>query len=371
MQAWPAGFDQPLVLLGLCGLALLLLAFLLLRALSPLTHRLHMLDARLAALSDSHQALSGGLTQLGQTQTQVIGLVESRLADMGRYMGDTLAHNATTTAGTMGALRERLAVIDAAQAKIEALSGNVLSLQDILSNRQARGAFGEVQMEALLSDVLPPDAFQLQATLSNGRRADALIRMPQPIAVDAKFPLDAWLALTRARDDAGRLAARRALAQALRGHVRAIADRYILPGETADSALMFLPSEAVYAELHANLPELVREAFALRVWIVSPTTLMATLTTLRAVMKDARLRSEAQKVQREVQLLVQDTERLVARAAKLDSHFAQAQGDLSDIRISGDKIVRRSARLKDFDFGQEDTDGGPETAYQRTEPRQF
>ena len=344
--------DDPVTLgLGL-GVVALVLLWRLARLLGPLAGRLAVLDARLSTLSEHQSQLSGGLGQVASNQTQVIGLVEARLADMGRYMGDTLAGNAQATAASMGALRERLHVIDAAQAKIEALSGNVLSLQDILSNKQARGAFGEVQLEALLTDALPPDAYTLQATLSNGRRVDALIHMEQPLALDAKFPLEAWQALARAGDEAARAQARQALARALRLHVRAIAERYILPGETADSALMFLPSEAIYAEIHANMADVLRESFAARVWIVSPATCMATLITLRAILKDTRLRSEARAVRREVQLLVEDVGRLGQRIAKLDGHFAALQGDLSDIRISADKITRRGARLDDFDFAR-------------------
>lgn len=345
-------WDDPVTVgLGL-GLVVLLVLWRLARVLGPLSGRLAVLDTRLSSLSETQQSLAGGLGHVAQNQTQVIGLVEARLADMGRYMGDTLAGNAQVTAASMGALRERLQVIDAAQTKIEALSGNVLSLQDILSNKQARGAFGEVQLEALLSDALPPDAYSLQATLSNGRRVDALIHLEQPLGLDAKFPLEAWQALARAPDESARQQARQALARALRGHVRAIAERYIIAGETADGALMFLPSEAVYAEIHANMADVLRESFAARVWIVSPSTCMATLNTLRAILKDTRLRTEARAVRREVQLLVEDVTRLSQRIAKLEAHFAAVQGDLSDIRVSADKITRRGARLDDFDFNK-------------------
>ncbi|WP_296643505.1 DNA recombination protein RmuC [Roseinatronobacter sp.] len=346
-QTWPV--DPWLAALALLGVLVL---WRVARVMGDLTARLSALDTRLTHLADTQNQLSGGLSQVAQGQAQTVGLVESRLADLGRYMGQSLAGSAESTAASVGALRERLQVIDAAQAKIEALSSNVLGLQDILSNKQARGAFGEVQLEALLSDALPPDAFSLQATLSNGRRVDALIRMPQPIGVDAKFPLEAYRMLIAAPDDSARTAARRALAQALRAHIRAISERYILPGETAEGALMFLPSEAVYAEMHASLPEVVREAFAARVWIVSPTTLMATLITLRATLKDTRLRAEAQAVRREIALMATDAERLGARVAKLEQHIQQVQGDLGDIRISADKITRRGARLDSFDFAQ-------------------
>lgn len=347
-QTWPV---DPWVL-GL-GLAGVLVLWRLARVMGDLSARLSALDTRLTHLGDTQNQLSGGLAQVAQGQAQTVGLVESRLADLGRYMGQSLAGSAESTAASVGALRERLQVIDAAQAKIEALSSNVLGLQDILSNKQARGAFGEVQLEALLADALPPDAYSLQATLSNGRRVDALIRMAEPIGVDAKFPLEAYRALIAAEDDAARAAARRALAQALRAHIRAIADRYILPGETAEGALMFIPSEAVYAELHASLPDLVREGFAARVWIVSPTTLMATLLTLRAALKDTRLRAEAQAVRREIALMAADADRLGTRVGKLEQHFQQVQGDLGDICISADKITRRGARLDNFDFAQD------------------
>jgi DNA recombination protein RmuC len=351
--------DDPVTIaLGL-GLLALVVLWRLSRLLGPLAGRLAVLDARLSSLTETQQQLEGGLGQVAHSQTQVIGLVEARLADMGRYMGDTLAGNAQATATSMGALRERLQVIDAAQAKIEALSGNVLSLQDILSNKQARGAFGEVQLEALLADALPPDAYSLQATLSNGRRVDALIHLPQPLGLDAKFPLEAWQALARASDEGARAQARQALGRTLRVHIRAIADRYILPGETADGALMFLPSEAVYAEIHANMADVLRESFAARVWIVSPSTCMATLNTLRAILKDTRLRNEARAVRREVQLLVEDVGRLGARIAKLDGHFTALQGDLTDIRISADKITRRGARLDDFDFAKSPDETAP------------
>jgi DNA recombination protein RmuC len=351
--------DDPVTIaLGL-GLLALMVLWRLARLLGPLAGRLAVLDARLSSLTETQQQLEGGLGQVAHSQTQVIGLVEARLADMGRYMGDTLAGNAQATAASMGALRERLQVIDAAQAKIEALSGNVLGLQDILSNKQARGAFGEVQLEALLADALPPDAYSLQATLSNGRRVDALIHLPQPLGLDAKFPLEGWQALARASDEGARAQARQALARTLRTHIRAIADRYILPGETADGALMFLPSEAVYAEIHATMADVLRESFAARVWIVSPSTCMATLITLRAILKDTRLRNEARAVRREVQLLVEDVGRLSTRIAKLDGHFTALQGDLTDIRISADKITRRGARLDDFDFAKSPDDAAP------------
>jgi DNA recombination protein RmuC len=244
-------------------------------------------------------------------------------------------------------------MIDKAQANIEKLSGNVLSLQDILSNKQTRGAFGEIQLNDLVRKVLPPDAYTMQATLSNGRRADCLIHLPNPpgpIVVDSKFPLEAYEALRRAETPAALTEAARGMRGAVRAHIRAIADRYILDGETADGALMFLPSEAVYAELHANYPEVVREGFAAKVWIVSPTTCMATLNTMRAVLKDARMREHAGAIRRELSELYRDVERLGQRVENLDRHFGMAAKDIADIRISSDKAARRARRLDNFDF---------------------
>jgi len=176
-----------------------------------------------------------------------------------------------------------------AQTNIEKLSGDVLSLQDILWNKQTRGAFGEIQLNDIVTKALAPDAYSFQATLSNGKRADCLIHLPNPpgpIVVDAKFPLEAYEAIRAAKTDEQMVVANRAMRTSVRVHIKAISEKYIIEGETADGALMFLPSEAVYAELHANFPDVVREGFDARVWIVSPTTCMATLNTMRAVLKD-------------------------------------------------------------------------------------
>lgn len=252
-------------------------------------------------------------------------------------------------------MQERLSVIDKAQTNIEKLSGDVLSLQDILSNKQARGAFGEIQLNDIVSKALPPDAYALQATLSNGRRADCLIHLPNPpgpIVIDAKFPLESYEALRRAETDRAKLEAARAFRSAVQTHIRAIAEKYILAEETADGALMFLPSEAVYAELHSAFPEVVREGFERRVWIVSPTTCMATLNTMRAILKDARMREQAGAIRRELGLLTKDMERLVSRVSSLDKHFEQARQDVEKIKISASKAGGRAEKLESFEFDQ-------------------
>ncbi|MBL9073581.1 DNA recombination protein RmuC [Tabrizicola sp.] len=359
--AWNA---PEMLLLGGAALILLALLILILRAAGrasstaePLLREVSWLASRVQTLNDGQERLAGGLHHVSEaqavSQTAMLQVMEQRLAEVQRQMTEALHGTSTRTARSLGELHQRLETIDKAQANIEKLSGNVLSLQDILSNKQTRGAFGEIQLHDIVQKALPKDAYSMQATLSNGKRADCLIHLPNPpgpIVIDAKFPLEAYEALRRA--DTPRLAqeAAQQMRAAVRAHIRAIAERYILEGETADGALMFLPSEAVYAELHANFPDLVREGFAAKVWIVSPTTCMATLNTMRAVLKDARMREQAGAIRRELSLLYSDVERLGARVENLDRHFGQAAKDIEEIKISSDKATKRARRLDNFDF---------------------
>jgi DNA recombination protein RmuC len=268
-------------------------------------------------------------------------------------MNENLHGSARRTAQSLGDLQQRLSAIDKAQDNITKLSGDVLSLQDILSNKQTRGAYGEIQLNDIVTKALPSDSYTLQATLSNGNRPDCLIHLPNPpghIVIDSKFPLESYEALRKAKTDRELNEAAKFLRSSIKKHIKDISSKYIIEGETADGALMFLPSEAVYAELHANFPELVRDGFAARVWIVSPTTCMATLNTMRAILKDARMREQAGAIRRELGLLFQDVERLGTRVENLDRHFGQAAKDLSEIKISSDKAGRRARRLDNFDF---------------------
>ncbi|SMX26651.1 DNA recombination protein RmuC [Pelagimonas phthalicica] len=282
------------------------------------------------------------------------------LTDLQEKMNVALSGSAKNTATSLSALQERLQTIDKAQENITKLSGDVLTLQDILSNKQTRGAFGEIQLTDIVSKALPKDSYTLQATLSNGKRADCLIHLPNPpgpIVVDAKFPLEGYEALRNSTTDAQVVEAARQLKTSVRKHIKDISEKYILDGETADGALMFLPSEAIYAELHANFPDLVREGFAARVWIVSPTTCMATLNTMRAILKDARMREQAGAIRKELSMLSQDVERLGTRVGNLDRHFGQAAKDIEEIKISSDKAGKRARRLDNFDFEELAQDG--------------
>jgi DNA recombination protein RmuC len=339
------------------------------RATEPLARHLAELDGAVRTLNDSQHQLYGGLQALSQTQadtqSRLTLAMESRLGEVTKALSESLAQSATRTARSLGDLQARLETIDKAQTNIEKLSGDVLSLQDILSNKQTRGAFGEIQLRDLVTKALPPDAYAFQATLSNGRRADCLIHLPNPpgpIVIDAKFPLEAYEALRAAATPQALAEAARAFRTAVRAHLRAIAERYVVEGETAEGALMFLPSEAVYAELHANFGEVVREGFALRVWTVSPTTCMATLHTLRAILKDARMREQAHAIRRELGLLHKDVERLGVRVGNLDRHFGQAAKDIEEIKISADRAGNRARRLEAIDFAPAEGDEPPAPA---------
>ena len=327
------------------------------RAAPQLMQEMSWISQRVQSLSEGQERLAGGLHHVSEaqslSQTAMIQLMENRLAEVQRFMGESLTGSSMRTARSLGDLQQRLETIDKAQANIEKLSGNVLSLQDILANKQTRGAFGEIQLNDIVAKALPPDAYTMQATLSNGKRADCLIHLPNPpgpLAIDAKFPLEAYEALRRAENPRQVQEANMALRAAVRTHIKAISDKYIIEGETADGALMFLPSEAVYAELHANFPEIVREGFAARVWIVSPTTCMATLNTMRAILKDARLREQTGAIRKELAELYKDIERLSERVGNLDRHFGQAAKDIEEIKISYDKAGKRARRLDAFDF---------------------
>ena len=324
---------------------------------TPIIDNLNIFGEKIQKLSEGQERLTGGLQTVSEAQAKaqlsMINMMEERLAKVQLQMTENLSHSSRRTAQSLGDLQQRLSTIDKAQEKITKLSGDVLSLQDILSNKQTRGAFGEIQLTDIVSKALPSDGFQLQATLSNGKRADCLIKLPNPpgpIVIDSKFPLEAYEALRNASSETEISSAVRLFRTSVRKHIKDISEKYIIEGETADGAILFLPSEAVYAELHANFSELVREGFSARVWIVSPTTCMATLNTMRAILKDARMREQAGAIRNELTSLYQDVDRLGIRVESLDRHFNQAAKDISEIKISADKAGRRAKRLDNFDF---------------------
>ncbi|MGI3170236.1 DNA recombination protein RmuC [Pseudooceanicola sp. C21-150M6] len=382
--------NDPVTLALLIGGALALLIVILLiaalrgvsrtaRASEPLIYQMDQLGRAVEGLGRGQEQLTGGLTSVSNAQStgqaQVLQAMETRLAAVQQQMSDRLHENAMKTARAMTDMQEhvnkqlmggsekttksltelqaRLATIDKAQENITKLSGDVLSLQDILSNKQTRGAFGEIQLNDIVSKALPKDSYTLQATLSNGKRADCMIHLPNPpgpIVIDAKFPLEAYEALRNAATEAEARAAGQQFRASVKAHIKAISEKYVIEGETADGALMFLPSEAVYAELHANFPDVVREGFNARVWIVSPTTCMATLNTMRAILKDARMREQAGAIRNMLRQLHRDVEIVVERVQKLDTHFDQARRDVEGIGIAAERAGKRAAKLDNFDF---------------------
>jgi len=313
------------------------------------------LAGRLKQMAEGQAAAQAQLAERLQAQERALAeAVDKRLQLLAGTVGESLDKSAKETSTTVTDLRIRLARIDEAQKTIAELSTQVVSLRDILSNKQARGAFGEVMLEDLVRQVLPPQAYSFQHMIGEGRRCDCLLILPNPpgpIAIDAKFPLEAWRAMNDAPDDAQRKLALRAFTVAITKHITDIRDRYIVPGTTAEAALMFLPSEAIYAELHANHGELVTKSFQERVFIVSPTTLWATLNTIRAVLKDVQMREQAGLIQIEVGKLLEDVRRLDERVDKLQTHFGQAEKDVRDIRTSADKVIGRAERIKEVELG--------------------
>ena len=324
-----------------------------------LTEKLLFIQNEIDKMSNTQQQIQGQIKTAGELhltgQNSINTIVSDRLNKVEKAVSESLNTNLLKTGRYLTEIQERLSVIDKAQSNIEKLSGDVLGLQEILSNKQARGAFGEIQLLDIVKKSLPPDSFETQYVLSNKKRADFLIKVPNPpgpIVIDSKFPLEAYNLLTKSTNDADKRLAERSFRTDVKTHIRDISEKYIIQGETADGALMFLPSEAIYAELHANFTDLVRESFSSKVWIVSPTTCMATLNTVRAILKDARLKEHADKIRIELEHLQRDSKRLEDRADNLHKHFNLAAKDLEEIKISSSKISRRSSKFEQMEFDE-------------------
>ncbi len=294
---------------------------------------------------------------LASGQSDLAHSVNERLDAVSHRLGEGVTTAARATAQTLGQLNERLAVVDAAQARIAELSSHMITLKDVLANKQARGAFGQGRMEAIVADGLPKDAYTFQHTLSNGKRPDCVVYLPgddgRPLVIDAKFPLESVTALREAKNEDDRRAAVQRLRQDIAKHVSDISERYLLPGETQDVALMFVPSESVYAELHEQFDDLVQKAFRARVLLVSPSLLMLAIQVLQAIVKDARMREHADVIRTEVTKLIDDVGRLRDRALNLQKHFAQASDDVGQVLISAEKVVKRGNRIEAIEFEEE------------------
>lgn len=322
-----------------------------------------------AHLADSGERLRGTMTdELKQTRDTLHALqlslannlsemaerlnvkIDQRLDQIAVKVDERLDEGFKKTNETFVSVMQRLATIDEAQKKIESLTGSVVSLQELLGDKRSRGAFGEVQLEALVRNVMPAAAFEMQVTLSNGMRADCVLRLPPPtgmVAVDSKFPLENYHRMfDREANDAERALAQRQFKADVKKHVDDIGRKYILPGETSDGAVMFIPAEAVFAEIHAYHAEVVEYANAKRVWIVSPTTLMAVLNTARAVMKDVETREQIHVIKDALSRLAVEFGRFDDRLRKLADHIRQAHEDAEKIQITGDKISQQFQRIE-------------------------
>ena len=274
--------------------------------------------------------------------------VDGRLEQIGGKVNDRLDEGFKKTNETFVSVMSRLATIDEAQKKIDGLTTNMVSLQELLGDKRSRGAFGEVQLEGLVRNIMPPQSFEMQYTLPNGSRADCVLMLPEPtgmVAVDSKFPLENYHRMFDGTEVERALAARQFKAD-IKKHVDDISGKYIIPDVTSDGAVMFIPAEAVFAEIHAHHPEVVDYAMQRRVWVVSPTTLMAVLNTARAVMKDVETRKQVHIIKDELGKLGKDFGLFDERMDKLARHIAQANQDVEDINTSRRKITDRFSKIE-------------------------
>ncbi len=329
-------------------------------------------QARLVELTRVQSEMQGRMATIaevfGSRQNELNKAISERLDAMTGRLGQTMTEQTKSTHESLTKLQERLAVIDTAQSNIQTLAGQVVQLQHILSNKQTRGAFGQSRMEAIVADGLPRGAYEFQATLSNGNRPDCLVRMPNgapALVIDAKFPLEAWNAIRAAAESDGPDGQKNA-AQAFRRdievHIKAIADKYLINGETQETAFMFVPSESIFAEIHENFEALVHRAHRARIVIVSPSLLMLSIQVIQAVLKDARMREQAHLIQGEVIRLMEDVGRLDERVRKLQGHFAMTQRDVEQILTSTDKVTKRGQRIEALEFGIEQGGGAGDDA---------
>lgn len=320
-------------------------------------------EARLADILKAQaemQGRMGAMAELfGARQAELNQAIGQRIDGMTQRIGSTLTDQTRTTHENLSKLQERLAVIDTAQANIQSLARDVVGLQAILSNKQTRGAFGQSRMETIIKDGLPMGAFRFQPTLSNGMRPDCTIAMPNgapDLVIDAKFPLEAWNAMREAEAEGSVEQAAQSVQQRFRRdmdvHIRDIADKYLIAGETQDTAFLFVPSESIFAEIHEKFEAIVHKAQRSRVVIVSPSLLMLSIQVIQALLKDARMREQAHLIQGEVIRLMEDVSRLDDRVRKLQAHFSMAQKDVDLILTSSDKLTKRGAKIEALEFAQ-------------------
>src|SRR5882724_1407089 len=344
-----------LVALGLVvGLAIAGLAVFIARPRKPETDpaATQLADQRIAELGARVQQMGELLTR---AQAQLQNSVHERLDAVTAHLGTSMQTATQHTTENLQKLNERLAVIDSAQKNLTDLASQVTSLREVLSNKQTRGAFGQGRMESIIQDGLPKGAYEFQFTLKNGKRPDCVVLLPdqRPLVIDAKFPLEAITAFRDGKTEEERKFAAQRVRQDVMKHVNDIAEKYICPGETQDTALMFVPSESVYAELHDGFDDVVQKAYRAQIVIVSPSLLMLAIQVIQQIQRDARMREAADQIHAEVGHLVDDIKRLHERVLKLQQHFGQANEDVRQILVSAEKIEKRGARIREVEFDGE------------------
>ena len=341
-------------------LSAVLVAFALLRR-NPLPAVLAP-DPRLDHVIAAQGEIAGQFKQTIAAQAELQRTLAQQIEALNCRVSDSLADSATKTAATITSIGERLTVIDEAQKNIAGLSTQVVSLQEILSDKQTRGAFGQERMEAIVADQLAPGQFELQATLSNGCRPDCIIRVPNVkgvIVVDSKFPLESYEAMRQAGDGERKPALARLKAD-VQKHVKDIAEKYLIPGEVQTPAIMFVPSESIYAELHISCSDVVQKARRMQVVIVSPHVFMLAINTIQTLMRDAKMREQAHKIQTAVVELLQDVKRLADRIGNLRSHFDRTNKDIAEIETSMKRIESRAARIEQVELALPEEANGVE-----------
>jgi len=362
----PIRVSDALLALGVLALALLLTIALVIARASrrgaelamAQTIRADELEERLADMLRAQSEASGRVDAMAQAlagrQAEMARAVNERLDSVTHRVGQSMEQSTRNTMDSLRVLHERLGIIDHAHKNLNELTTQVTTLRDVLANKQSRGAFGQARMEAIVQDGLPKGSYEFQHTLTSGKRPDCVVYLPdqRPLCIDAKFPLEAMTALHDARSDEERKFASQRLRSDVLKHVSDIAEKYLIPGETQDTALMFVPSESVYAEIHDGFDDVIQKAYRARVVLVSPSLLMLAIQVMQQILKDARIRDAADQIRNEVMHLGDDLARLRERVVKLQNHFGQVNEDVRQILISADKIEKRAGRIEELDFSK-------------------